>query len=52
MYVLNHIHVGPTFAGESLHISDSPMFSGSGGGNSGPPKPPKAPLKKPGKKKK
>lgn len=28
------------------------MASGSGGGNSGPPKPPKAPVRKPAKKKK
>lgn len=44
-----HIYV-KTYGG--LCVNGNPEFSGSGGGNSGPPKPPKAPLKKPGKKKK
>lgn len=44
--VLDHIRLtsGP------LHISSAPEMSG--GGTQPPPKPPKAPVKKPGKRKK
>lgn len=56
MIHLPHISVfgygsDPADRSNALHVSDSPMFSGSGGGNSGPPK--KAPVKpKPKPKKK
>jgi hypothetical protein len=36
--------------GGPLHIQSNPMFSGSGGGTTGPPKKPHAPVKKPVKK--
>lgn len=55
MYVLNHIHVGPTFGidGENpnilLHTRSEGVYSFSGSGGT-PPKKPKAPVKKPGKK--
>jgi len=49
MYVLNHIHVGPTFNGPGLCTRTEGVYSFSGSGGT-PPKKPKAPVKKPGKK--
>jgi hypothetical protein len=49
MYVLKYLHVGPTFNGPGIHISDNPMFSG-GGTEPKPHAPVKPPAKKPKKK--